>query len=184
MYDAVYPGDEEVDQAQWRAFWTNHQKYHTICLGCIIKRRESTTGKLLKGPGGNKDDGRDGYRDKEDYPDYGPIYLSAASKAMMLNWYEKAKRNRKQKREKRDRRPVPDRGFREGGDRGERVLREISDDEGDGNVLPLSWASQSLMQVRLKESKFYSVLKKERIISHYFISLINDIEPETKPNLT
>ena len=33
MYDSTYPGDDEVDQVQWKNFWTLHQKYHTICLG-------------------------------------------------------------------------------------------------------------------------------------------------------
>lgn len=33
MYDTAFPGDTEVDQVQWRNFWTANQKYKTVCLG-------------------------------------------------------------------------------------------------------------------------------------------------------
>jgi hypothetical protein len=41
MYDAQYPGDEEVNNTQWKDFWVKHQKYHTVCLNCISKRKDS-----------------------------------------------------------------------------------------------------------------------------------------------
>jgi len=49
MYDRTYPGDEEVDQVQWKAFWVNNQRYHTICLACLTKRKEVASRNALKG---------------------------------------------------------------------------------------------------------------------------------------
>ena len=39
--------------------------------------------------------------EQEDYPEWGPVFLSAASKAMLLNWYRKAQRLRAGKKGKR-----------------------------------------------------------------------------------
>ncbi len=117
MYDRTYPGDEEVDQVQWKAFWVNNQRYHTICLACLTKRKEVASRNALKGAmdASMFDD------DQEDYPDWGPVFLTAASKAMLLNWYRKAQRLRAGKR----------------GRRQNKVVKAISDDEGDD--LPLQW---------------------------------------------
>ena len=49
MYNAVYPGDDEVDQVQWKNFWIKNQKHHTICLACISKRREVAARRALQG---------------------------------------------------------------------------------------------------------------------------------------
>eukprot|EP01037_Dinobryon_pediforme_P019263 gene19263-19656_t len=89
MYDRAYPGDEEVDQVQWKSFWMNNQRYHTICLACLTKRKEAAAraavqSSVLGFDPSIFDDGQ------EDYPDWGPVYLTAASKAMLLNWYRKA----------------------------------------------------------------------------------------------
>jgi hypothetical protein len=118
MYDNVYPGDEEVDQVQWKSFWMNNQRYHTICLGCLTKRKELAAQNAMKGAlDGTLLDDR-----QEDYPDWGPVYLTAASKAMLLNWYRKAQRMRAGKR---------------GLGRRNKTVKAVSDDEGD---IPAEWA--------------------------------------------
>ena len=61
---------------------------------------------------------------QEEYPDWGPVYLSAASKAILLNWYRKAQRVRQGKK---------------GIKRKKKVLA-ISDDEGDS--IPIEWTKQ------------------------------------------
>jgi len=123
MYDRAYPGDVEVDQVQWKAFWMNNQRYHTICLACLTKRKEATVRAALeKSTLGFDpsifDDGQ------EDYPDWGPVFLTAASKAMLLNWYRKAQLLRAGKK----------------GKRREKALKAISDDEEDD--LPFSWLKE------------------------------------------
>jgi len=64
---------------------------------------------------------------QEEYPDWGPIFLSAASKAILLNWYRKAQRLRAGKK---------------GAKKRVKEVKQISDDEGIGS-LPHS-LSQSL----------------------------------------
>ena len=118
-YDAMYPGDEEVDQVQWKTFWMNNQRYHTICLACLNKRKEKATRAALAGVMDTSllDD------EQEEYPEWGPVYLTAASKAILLNWYRKAQRMRQGKRGARIRK--------------EKVVKAISDDEGE--EMPAHW---------------------------------------------
>ena len=75
-YDETYPGDEEVDQIQWKNFWQQHQIHHTICLKCITARREGAAKRALDGAMD------DVIHDKkpEEYPAWGPVYVNAASK--------------------------------------------------------------------------------------------------------
>ncbi|KAJ1421385.1 hypothetical protein B484DRAFT_481157 [Ochromonadaceae sp. CCMP2298] len=118
MYDHTFPGDEEVDQVQWKSFWINNQRYHTICLACLTRRKELEAKEFMKGQVDPSlfDDGKD------DYPDWGPVFLSAASKAMLLNWYRKAQGMRAGKR---------------GNKRRNKVVKAISDDEGEDG--PVEW---------------------------------------------
>jgi hypothetical protein len=113
MYDTSYPGDEEVDQVQWKTFWMNNQRYHTICLACLTKRKEVVSRAALSGVMDVTmfDD------TQEEYPDWGPVYLSAASKAILLNWYRKAQRVRAGKKGTKAKRS--------------KITRDISDDEGE-----------------------------------------------------
>lgn len=128
MYDRSYPGDEEVDQVQWKTFWTNNQRYHTICLACITKRKEVEAKKALASGGYDPlyDDD-----EQEAYPEWGPVFLSAASKAIMLNWYKKAQKLRAGKRKQRVRK--------------EKVVKDISDDEGDEPAF--SWLKDGLKDI-------------------------------------
>jgi hypothetical protein len=126
MYTAAFPDDQEIDQVQWKNFWNTNQKYTTICLACLSKRKEKTLKELMKGGSGFESIMFDD--DQEAYPEWGPVYLSAASKAILLNWYRKAQRVRQAK--KGVSRRVP------------KVAKSISDDEGDDT--PAEWAKQLL----------------------------------------
>lgn len=60
---------------------------------------------------------------QEAYPDWGPVYLTASAKAILLNWYRKAQRMRQGKRRVRARQ--------------EKVSKAISDD--DQEEVPIGW---------------------------------------------
>lgn len=122
MYDNTYPGDEEVDQVQWKSFWMNNQRYHTVCLSCATRRKEVAKNSKMAGNVGDAaalDDAPDAY------PDWGPVFLSAASKAIALNWYRKAQRVRAGKKGMRKR---------------DKIVKDISDDEGED--YPKAWSQQ------------------------------------------
>ena len=121
MYDNAYPGDDEVDQVQWKNFWVNNQRYHTVCLACLTKRKEVETKEKLRGGAFDPSVFDD---EQEDYPEWGPVFLTAASKAILLNWYRKAQRLRAGKK----------------GKRRDKVAKAISDDEGDD--VPVSWLNE------------------------------------------
>jgi hypothetical protein len=88
--------------------------------------------------------------EQEAYPDWGPVFLSAASKAMLLNWYRKAQKLRAAKRNIRQAKGAPRKmdsfvigqSFRSKKDR---QLKEISDDEGDDPMF--SWLQEGLKEV-------------------------------------
>jgi hypothetical protein len=148
LYDEEYVGDEDVDPVQWRNFWTKHQIYHTTCLACLAKRRDDLHDGNQQGLYGIPDRGGaripgaahmpsteldSPYDDEVNITGigrpqgFGPVILSATSKAMLLNWYRKAQSQRSAKLARR---------------RKNRELAEISDDEGDRLQAP--WASQAL----------------------------------------
>eukprot|EP00607_Mallomonas_marina_P006295 CAMPEP_0182440392 /NCGR_PEP_ID=MMETSP1167-20130531/87037_1 /TAXON_ID=2988 /ORGANISM="Mallomonas Sp, Strain CCMP3275" /LENGTH=181 /DNA_ID=CAMNT_0024634341 /DNA_START=2155 /DNA_END=2700 /DNA_ORIENTATION=+ len=124
MYDAQYPDDEEVDQVTWKAFWLKNQHHHTICLACITQRKERLQRGALSKIGGLGEP--EGGAEEEEYPDWGPVFLSAASKAILLNWYRKAKIIRSGKR----------------GMKKQKVVKDVSDDEGED--MPAHWAQKKV----------------------------------------
>ena len=109
-YDGEHP-DEEFDQVVWKTFWIKHQRYRTICLQCISKAKEEERRDAISGAAQLSDDDDGG----ADYPDWGPIYLSAASRAIVIGWYKQAQQ----------------RVFGRGGKRRKQVTVDVSDDEGD-----------------------------------------------------
>lgn len=125
MYDFKYPGEEEVDQAKWKFYWNENQVYHTYCLACIsLRKKRERQGAAKAGDFADMSDD-----DKqEDYPDWGPVFLSAASKAILLNWYRKAKIRLEGKKGARKKKA--------------RIARPVSDDEGDDRVP--DWASKRM----------------------------------------
>lgn len=126
MYTNAFPDDEEIDQVQWKNFWNTNQKYTTICLACLSKRKEKNLKELMKSGTGFESIMYDD--EQEAYPEWGPVYLSAASKAILLNWYRKAQRVRQAKKGVNRRAP--------------KVAKGISDDEGDDT--PATWTKQLL----------------------------------------
>jgi hypothetical protein len=116
---------------QWKTFWVNNQRYHTICLACLTKRKELEARNKIKG--GNIFDPTlfDDDDDQEKYPEWGPVFLSGSSKAILLNWYRKAQKLRAGKKQRRQRR--------------EKVVRDISDDEGDDPMF--SWLKEGLKEI-------------------------------------
>lgn len=109
----------------------NNQRYHTICLACLTKRKEVDARKALAA-GKALDPTLFDDADQEAYPDWGPVFLSGPSKAMLLNWYHKAQKLRAGKRK--DKRT-----------RKEKVVKDISDDEGDDPMF--SWLKEGLREV-------------------------------------
>ena len=100
---------------------------------------------------------------QEDYPDWGPIYLSAASKAILLNWYRKAQRVRAGKKGAKVRKV--------------NVNRDVSDDEGDEKeaawtknyvapgpatvAIAIKWVRTARARIQKKRGKGHSLTEKE-----------------------
>lgn len=95
-----------------------NQRYETICLQCISKNKEKARDSYVHGAMEESED--DG--DQGAYPDWGPIYLSAASKAILMKWYRRAQEN----------------VWGKAGRKRPPVLVDISDDEGED--IPADWA--------------------------------------------
>lgn len=70
---------------------------------------------------------------QEAYPDWGPIFLSGPSKAILLNWYRKAQKLRAGKR-------------RQPRQKKQREVKDISDDEGDEDPM-FSWLREGLKEI-------------------------------------
>lgn len=95
-----------------------NQRYETICLQCISKNKEKARDKSIQGGMVDSDDGES----EEVYPDWGPVYLNAASRAILMQWYRKAQEN----------------VWGKAGRRRPPVIIDVSDDEGDD--VPAEWA--------------------------------------------
>ena len=121
-------GEDEFDQVLWKNFWIKHQKYRTLCLGCISQRLEKERRAALVGAMREESDGGEG---DSEYPEWGAVYLNAASKAILMGWYKTAQ----------------NRLFGKGGRRRQRVQIDVSDDEGED--VPAEWAQAA---VALSES--------------------------------
>lgn len=70
----------------WKRFWMQNQRYETICLQCISKSTQQTKSKNMQG---TVDDSE---KEEESgaHPAWGPVYLNASSKAILMKWYRKA----------------------------------------------------------------------------------------------
>jgi len=95
------PNDDEFDVNKWKAFFVKHQRFRTVCGGCIQRRKN----RLLKPDAAPAEDDLEaalhaatqggvpksstaGMGD----PRYGPVFISPQSKAIAHNWLEKARR--------------------------------------------------------------------------------------------
>ncbi len=94
---------------------------------------------------------------QEEYPDWGPIFLSAASKAILLFWYRKAQRLRASKK----------------GKKREKVLKSISDDEGEDHTAEWTKKIGSLSaSTRAIQKKALKVKRNSKGLfnkMHYFL---------------
>ncbi|CAM9709889.1 unnamed protein product [Ectocarpus sp. 12 AP-2014] len=117
QFAAEHPADE-FDKVAWKRFWMQNQRYETICLQCISKNKEKARDSYVHGAMEESED--DG--DQGAYPDWGPIYVSAASKAILMKWYRRAQEN----------------VWGKAGRKRPPVLVHISDDEGED--IPADWA--------------------------------------------
>eukprot|EP01029_Cantina_marsupialis_P013339 TRINITY_DN2955_c0_g4_i3.p1 TRINITY_DN2955_c0_g4~~TRINITY_DN2955_c0_g4_i3.p1 ORF type:complete len:2510 (+),score=474.52 TRINITY_DN2955_c0_g4_i3:87-7616(+) len=85
QFEATQPESDEVDEVAWREFFRRHQRYRTLCLKCIARRKEQ---ELKSRSGGEMlEDG-----DQE----FGPVFLNSAARAMMLRWFDEAATNVRQ----------------------------------------------------------------------------------------
>ncbi|CAM9251199.1 unnamed protein product, partial [Sphacelaria rigidula] len=62
-----------------------NQRYETICLKCISKAKEKARDRSMQGGAVDSDE-----ESEEAYPDWGPVYLNAASRAILMQWYRQA----------------------------------------------------------------------------------------------
>merc|ERR550514_2601785 len=114
---------EEFDQVAWKEFFKKHQKFRTLCLDCMLKAQEEKRKRAagMSGVGISDSDSEDEGGAKARF---GPVFLSAASRAIMIMWYRKAQ----------------DRVFGRGGR--VRPAMAVSSDEDD--ELKTDWANQPL----------------------------------------
>jgi len=115
----------------WKEFFKKHEQFRTLCLDCMLKRQEEKR-KRAAGMAGAGISGSDS-EDEGNTAKFGPVFLTASSRAIMIMWYRKAQ----------------DRVFGRGGRA--RPAMQVSDDEDDelatnwgGRPLRLSAASKAL----------------------------------------
>ena len=114
--------DDEFDQVAWKQFFNKNAKFRTLCLKCIQEEqnvaREKAMRALQNAEISDSDDDDMGAR-------FGPVFLSAASNAILQNWYRKAS----------------DAVRKRGGKTGAQVY--ISDDDEDDDAA-VGWAKKRL----------------------------------------
>lgn len=96
-----------------------HQQYKTVCIKCVTGGKEEERVNAMKKAAGehvSDDEGPEG-----DYPDWGAVYLSAASRAIVVGWYRRAQERVYGKR---------------GRKRRQNVVEDVSDDEGEDLKVP------------------------------------------------
>mmetsp|Transcript_32385 Transcript_32385/g.111523 ORF Transcript_32385/g.111523 Transcript_32385/m.111523 type:complete len:1484 (+) Transcript_32385:3-4454(+) len=85
-YDVEHPA-AEFDQVAWKTFWIKNQKYRTVCLNCVTRQKMEDRGEAARGGRGDVSDD-----EGDDYPDWGPVFVSDASRAILLNWHRQAQK--------------------------------------------------------------------------------------------
>jgi hypothetical protein len=91
--DANSSGD--FDRVVWKRFWMQRQRYETVCVKCNGRAPAHRSGFAPDSGGSSSDsDGsphrRSGSPNKARHPDWGPVFLNAAAKAILLQWYKRA----------------------------------------------------------------------------------------------
>mmetsp|Transcript_53864 Transcript_53864/g.161163 ORF Transcript_53864/g.161163 Transcript_53864/m.161163 type:complete len:128 (+) Transcript_53864:198-581(+) len=67
------------DQRLWRQFWKKHQRYSTLCLACTKHTKEKKQITEISSPVSAQ------------HPDWEVEDLDAASRAILIRWYQSAK---------------------------------------------------------------------------------------------
>merc|ERR1711881_124634 len=80
-FEKEYPS-EEFDKVAWKQFFNRNAKFQTLCLPCIQQKQELEKQKAARAAKGvaisDSDD--------DEGPRFGPVFLSAAATAILLNW--------------------------------------------------------------------------------------------------
>ena len=93
-------------QVAWKTFWIKSQRYRTICMACVAKQRDEERAGGVKVQEELSDDEPDG-------PQWGPVFLSPAARAILIGWHRRA----------------AERLFGKGGKRRQAAAAELSDDD-------------------------------------------------------
>ena len=93
-------------QVAWKTFWIKSQRYRTICMACVAKQRDEERAGGVKIQEELSDDEPDG-------PQWGPVFLSPAARAILIGWHRRA----------------AERLFGKGGKRRQAAAAELSDDD-------------------------------------------------------
>lgn len=89
-FEQEFPSDE-FDQVAWKNYFQLHGEFKTLCLPCIKKHREENVQhQIALQSGGIKPVSQQQQRMNLGTI-FGPVHLSAASKAMMLKWLQLAR---------------------------------------------------------------------------------------------
>ena len=135
-FEAEFPS-EEFDQVAWKNYFQLHGEFKTLCLPCIKKYRDDNVQQQIAlQSGGLKPLSKQDQRLNLG-PVFGPVHLSAASKAMMLKWLQLARDHARK------------RGIRTGVAAADISDDEDSDDDAFLNTkarLHLSAASKAILQ--------------------------------------
>lgn len=75
---------EEIDQVLFKTFWRRHQKYQTICLACVNKRKEKEREQIIT------DDRSDNDEPKQLILS---INMAESTESILASWYLAARKN-------------------------------------------------------------------------------------------
>ena len=136
-FEAQHPNMAEFDQVAWKQFFEQNQRYRTICLSCLGDKRQK---EKEKAAGAYVSD------EEGDGAKFGPVFLNAASKAIVKMWHQRA-------RAKMGTRPKQ-----------RRAQRAVSSDDEEDDIraeadwarkpLQLSAASKAVAQLWLQKARF------------------------------
>ncbi|RHZ20333.1 hypothetical protein DYB31_000784, partial [Aphanomyces astaci] len=131
-FERSFPSDE-FDVAEWKKYFAQHQKFKTLCLSCLAKQKLEMRMPALGSTGDHADDD-----EAAATLGFGQVYLTAASRALMLKWYRLGQ----------------DRVFGKTGKR--RAVANVSDDDDDVATRGAIWANRP---VRLNAASTAVALK-------------------------
>jgi len=81
---------EEFDQVAWKEFFRKHAQFRTLCLSCMLKDKESARMHAAAQQGMPISDSDEDVGAGAAGARFGPVFLSASSRAIMIMWYRKA----------------------------------------------------------------------------------------------